>query len=542
MALTVAQVMTLPAMEMRLLAGRAGLARAVRWAHVSELTDPVPWLLGGELVMTIGLGLPADAAGRRAYVERLAGAGCAALAFALGEAVTSVPAEVLATADEHGLPVLEILTPFIAVTEAVARWHADERVRGERRVVAAQEAMARAALQAGSAGILRALAEHTGGEALLLDPHGTPRASSPARPSPEQHGAPGARTPSGPLGAAAGTAAVVERPWHGRAVAAARSAARRSATVLDDGIHAVQVQSLGFTGPPSGWLAIRTSSPLEWHTRMLANQAACLLAMELVGVRANRARAHAQRAALLSAVLDGTLTPRQLGELCPVAPPYEVIAVRAQVPADAAMEALEDVLPAPDAEDRAFVCARPGGTTLFVLPEEIRPRSPGQGGVRSRGARLCDRLGAPGGGCRAHDLEELPAAARHATALAGRGTAPGYTHVDELETAALLRDAFVPEAAHRFSAAVLRPLREHEARHGGDLVGTLRAYLEAGENLELAARRLGVHRNTLRRRLTTAERVSGRPFADPGHRLHLWLAVSLGDLVPPGRPRDGENA
>ncbi|MFC6367803.1 PucR family transcriptional regulator [Nonomuraea thailandensis] len=571
MALTVAQAMTLPAMEMRLLAGRAGLARAVRWAHVSELADPVPWLLGGELVLTIGLGLPADAAGRRAYVERLAGAGCAALAFALGEAVSSVPAEVLSAADEHGLPVLEILTPFIAVTEAVARWHADERVRGERRVVAAQEAMARAALQAGSAGILRALAEHTGGEALLLDPHGTPRASSPAGPSPGRHATAGARGPAGVSGAA-GAAGVVERPWHGSAVAAARTAARRSVTVPDDGIHAVQVQSLGFTGPPGGWLAIRTASPLEWHTRMLANQAACLLAMELVGVRANRARAHAQRAALLSAVLDGTLTPRQLGELCPVAPPYEVVVVRARVPADAAMEALEDVLPDPDAEDRAFVCARPDGTTLFVLPEHTGPPDsglgnprlsdpglsgpglsesglsdpgrgdPGRGDARSRGARLCARLGVPGGGCRAHDLEELPAAARHATALAGRGTAPGYTHVDDLETAALLRDAFVPEAARRFSDAVLRPLREHEARHGGDLVGTVRAYLEAGENLELAARRLGVHRNTLRRRLTTAERVCGRSFTDPGHRLHLWLAVSLGDLVPPGRARDGENA
>ncbi|AQZ62820.1 helix-turn-helix, Fis-type [[Actinomadura] parvosata subsp. kistnae] len=543
MALSVAQVMTLPAMEMRLLAGRAGLTRMVRWAHVSELADPVPWLLGGELVMTIGLGLPADAGGRRAYVERLAGAGCAALAFALGEALTSVPGEVLAAADDCGLPVLEILTPFIAVTEAVARWHADERVRGERRVVAAQEAMARAALHAGSTGIVRALAEHTGGEALLLDPHGRPRASA----SSSLSGSSGSSGPSdssgssgssglsgswGSSGSSRGTS------WHARAVAAARGMARRGATVLDDGLHAVQVQSLGFTGPPSGWLAIRTAAPLEWHTRMLANQAACLLAMGLAGARAGRARAHTQRAALLSAVLDGTLTPRQLGELCPVAPPYEVIAVRAAVPAETATEALEDVLTGPDAEEHAFVCARPDGTTLFVLPEDPLPEDvlPEDSSRRDgRGARLCARLGAPGGGCRAHDLDELPAAVRHATALAGRGS--GYTHVDELETAALLRDAFVPEAARRFSAAVLRPLVEHEARHGGDLVATVRAYLEAGENLELAARRLGVHRNTLRRRLTTAERVSGRPFSDPGHRLHLWLALSLGDLVPPGRSR-----
>jgi purine catabolism regulator len=89
-------------------------------------------------------------------------------------------------------------------------------------------------------------------------------------------------------------------------------------------------------------------------------------------------------------------------------------------------------------------------------------------------------------------------------------------------------------AAHRFAAAVLRPLREHETRHGGDLVASVHTYLEVGENLELAARRLGVHRNTLRRRLAVAERVSGRPFTDPDHRLQLWLAISLRDLVPPG--------
>ncbi|MFG6198434.1 PucR family transcriptional regulator [Nonomuraea sp. JJY05] len=491
MALTVAQAMTLPGMRMRLLAGRAGLSRVVRWAHVSELADPVPWLRGGELVMTIGLGLPGDPAGRQAYVERLSGAGCAALAFALGEAVTAVPEEVLAAADLQGLPVLEILTSFIAVTEAVARWHADERVRGERRVVAAQEAMARAALLSGTSGILRALAEHTGGESLLLDPQGKPRAATPAG----------------------------ERPWHARALEMAEGAARLSAGVLDDGIQAVQVQSLGFSGPPTGWLAMCTASPLEWHARMLANQAACLLAMELLGVRAGRAKAHAQRGALLAAVLDGGLSPRRLGELCPVAaPPYEVV-VTAPVPPEAAVEALEEV--AADAEELALVCARPEGA-VFVLPER-RPWW---------GTELCARLGVPGGGCRAPGLDELPSAVRHAATLAGRGD--GYLHVDDLETSALLRDAIVPAAAHRFAAAALRPLREYEARHGGDLIDSLRAYLEAGSNLETAARRLGVHRNTLRRRLAVAERVSGRPLADPGHRLQLWLALSLGDLVPPG--------
>lgn len=490
MALTVAQVMTLPGMNMRLLAGRAGLGREVRWAHVSELTDPVPWLRGGELILTIGLGLPSGAEGRRAYVERLSAAGSAALAFALKEAMAEVPREVLDAADECGLPVLEILTPFVAVTEAVARWHADERVRGERRVVAAQEATARAALTSGTPGILRALAEHAGGEVLLLGPHAEPVGACPEG----------------------------ERPWHARAAEAAGRAAPRSAGVLDDGIQAVQVQSLGFTGPPIGWLAVCTASPLDWHVRMLANQAACLLALELLGVRAGRIREHAQRGRLLSAALDGVLPARALAELTRVAPPpYEIVLVRGEIALEAAVEALEAV----EAGSGAFVCDRPEGT-LFVLPEE----------GRRRGADLCALLGAPGGGCRADDLDELPAAVRHAAGLAARG---GYTHVDDLETWALLREAIVPEAAGRFAAAVLRPLREHEERYGGDLVASVRAYLDAGENLETAARRLGVHRNTLRRRLAAAERVSGRPLADPEQRLQLWLALSLADLVPPGR-------
>src|SRR6185369_2356277 len=30
----------------------------VRWAHVSELQDPAPYLLGGELILTAGVNLP----------------------------------------------------------------------------------------------------------------------------------------------------------------------------------------------------------------------------------------------------------------------------------------------------------------------------------------------------------------------------------------------------------------------------------------------------------------------------------------------------
>ena len=41
-------------LDVRLVAGEAGLENAVRWVHISELADPTPWLSGGELLPTTG--------------------------------------------------------------------------------------------------------------------------------------------------------------------------------------------------------------------------------------------------------------------------------------------------------------------------------------------------------------------------------------------------------------------------------------------------------------------------------------------------------
>ncbi|MFD0487942.1 PucR family transcriptional regulator ligand-binding domain-containing protein [Saccharopolyspora spinosporotrichia] len=144
----------------------------MRWAHVSELRDPTPWLRGGELVLTTGLELPGDAEGQRDYVRRLAARGCVGLGFA--EERRELPGPVLDAAVEHDLPLLAVrgATPFIAVVEAVAQLHAEERLRVVRRVIDVQERAARAALRSGPDGILRELARGIDGSVLLTDPHG----------------------------------------------------------------------------------------------------------------------------------------------------------------------------------------------------------------------------------------------------------------------------------------------------------------------------------------------------------------------------------
>ena len=50
----------------RVVAGEDGLDRPVRWVHIAEVPDIATLLRGGELVLTTGIGLPADDAGLRA--------------------------------------------------------------------------------------------------------------------------------------------------------------------------------------------------------------------------------------------------------------------------------------------------------------------------------------------------------------------------------------------------------------------------------------------------------------------------------------------
>lgn len=508
MSITVRDITAVPHLEVRASAGLPGLDRVVRWAHVTELPDPVRWLRGGELVLTVGLGLGTGGEERRAYVRRLYGAGCAGLAFAIdvwlgGE----IPPEVLDEGDRLGFPVLRVEgeTSFIAVVEAVADHYAAERGREQGRVLAAQDAMARAALRSGPAGVMHELASATSGECLLLDRNGmTSRAVPEAEPA-----------------------------WHAPVRAAVAGPARTPGmrVLAGDGTAdagggegAVLLQTLGTTGRTLGWLALRCADPSA-SVRVLANHAASLLAVDLLHSRDARRAIFRERAPLLRAAAQGG-TPGVPPTLPP--PPWEVVCYRpggggpgadAAAALDAAADALVDVLGDTGAAQSVGLCPL-DGVLVAVLPDTGRPHA---------GERLLALL--PGvsaaGACRARGPGDLASAVSRA-----RGAVPaqGYRHVDEADAWALLRSA-VPESGSRaFTEAVLGPLLEHDARNGTELAHTLRHYLDGGGRVEVAARELGVHRNTLRARLRTAERVLDRPLSDPRARLELWTALSLHPL------------
>ncbi|PWR14072.1 CdaR family transcriptional regulator, partial [Micromonospora sicca] len=106
----------------RLVAGEAGLDQPVRWVHVTEVPDIATLLNGRELVLTTGIGLPADDAGLRAFIGDLADVGVSGLVVELGRRyVSGVPRVMAAAAERRGLPLVELrrATPFVRITEAV---------------------------------------------------------------------------------------------------------------------------------------------------------------------------------------------------------------------------------------------------------------------------------------------------------------------------------------------------------------------------------------------------------------------------------------
>ncbi|MDV9190939.1 PucR family transcriptional regulator ligand-binding domain-containing protein, partial [Streptomyces sp. SR27] len=126
---------------LRLLAGPGDVP--LHWVHTSEMADPYPYLLGGELLMTAGVQLTEPAR----YVERVVEAGAAALAFGVTPVYDTVPAELVEACARHGLPLVEVppRTPFTAVARAVWRLMAEARLHELRRVTEAQQSLAAAA-------------------------------------------------------------------------------------------------------------------------------------------------------------------------------------------------------------------------------------------------------------------------------------------------------------------------------------------------------------------------------------------------------------
>ncbi|MER6410304.1 PucR family transcriptional regulator [Streptomyces humidus] len=550
---TLASLVHHSALKLTVRAGGGRLDVPVRWAHVSELADPVPYMEGGELLLITALKLDAeDPEAMRQYVRRLAKAGVVGLGFAVGVNYEEIPGALVDAAEEEGLPLLEVprRTPFLAISKAVSAAIAADQYRAVTAGFAAQRELTRQALTEGPEGLLGALAAQVNGWAALYDASGAVVAAAP-----EWAGRRAARL-------TAEVERLRERPAPASAVVGSGAADRP----LSDDRHddRIELHSLGTGRHPRAALAVGTASAPGTAERYAVHAAIALLTLTTERSRPLYAAQQRIGAAVLRMLLAGepdharAVAGDLYGDLLDA--PFRVIVAEAasasRPHADASARGAAGAADAPHARVEAAdpfgglveaieSAAARAGEAVLAVPEGDRLMALVKDGgaaaaacaryaTAREGARAEDGAG-PGTGDEGEPVVGLSAPAGPIAAAAAYRQAQqalsvarrrGRFFVEHEQLAAgsvlpLLAD----DAVKAFADGLLRALHEHDATGRGDLVASLRAWLSRHGQWDAAAADLGVHRHTLRYRMRRVEEILGRSLDDPDVRMELWLAL-----------------
>ncbi|WP_245633661.1 PucR family transcriptional regulator [Amycolatopsis jejuensis] len=143
------------------------------------------------------------------------------------------------------------------------------------------------------------------------------------------------------------------------------------------------------------------------------------------------------------------------------------------------------------------------------------------------GLRLCAGLGGAHAG--AAGIGRSADQARQAALLARTVRRPATVeHFDAVSTRRLLAAWYGSAPLRGAAADLLAPLRE--ADPSGELIRTLRAYLDCQSSAKAAAVLLGVHRNTVMQRMERVTRLVAANLDDPDDRLAVHLATRAADV------------
>jgi PucR family transcriptional regulator, purine catabolism regulatory protein len=516
---TVGDLLAIEELRLGLVAGAKGLERPIRWAHVSELRDPTRFLRGGEVLLTTGLGMPGGPRGQAAYVEQLARAELAALGVGLGFAFKATPPAVCEAADRAGFPVFEVPfeVPFIAITEALFSRLVNEQYVLLQRAGTVQQTLSRLLLEgAGLDALLEAYARMTGTTALLLDEHGEVTA------------------------AVRGATAVLPPRAVWAEIQALRPEGNEFSLSLSDEGGSRTLLPVLVGGGPAGFLVLHHGPRPEPFHQVVVHHLATAIALELAKAQAVARTERRLVGDFLDALLEGELTAeetrRRLRFLgLGASPAIAVLVARLEEPdpPEPAVEALrllvQDRLsrrPAP------YLCSLQDASVVALFeadgPAEARTAAEAVAeAVRARGPGGRFGLGMP-----ETDPRGLRRAYQEARfALEAAGPATRVATVDDLDSHRLLLARQEDAALEAISRGLLGPLEDYDRRQHGDLVASLRAYLEHNGNWEAAARALTVHRHTLRYRIRRIAELTGRDLDRAGDRVECWLALEAADVL-----------
>ena len=173
---------------------------------------------------------------------------------------------------------------------------------------------------------------------------------------------------------------------------------------------------------------------------------------------------------------------------------------------------------------------------LFEAPDPDEARAAAEAVAEAAQARgLPGRFGLGMPEADPRGLRRAYQEARFALEAAGpasgdRSAGPRVATVGDLGSHRLLRPGGrTPPSGHL--RGLLGPLADYDRRQHGELVASLRAFLEHNGNWEAAARALDVHRHTLRYRIRRVADLTGRDLDRAGDRVEFWLALQAADVL-----------
>ncbi|HTY72208.1 MAG TPA: PucR family transcriptional regulator [Actinomycetes bacterium] len=480
-SLTVDDLLRSTALQLELLAGSSGLSRRIAWAHVSELEDPTPWLLGADLVMTTGMAVPKAAAGQRAYLKRLDDAGVSALAVSDQLFTPALHRSFLDDADRRGFPVLRVPlpVPFIAIAQEVAaavQSDMHRRLTAQLHVFGALQTLASEDLTLEQ---LFSRLEALSGYALYVSsPSG--RALLPGVPAPPPD-----------------LIHLLPESYD-------------SPPTVPDG-YVLPVLAPG--GPAGFLLAIERPDAVPSGLAVVQH-VATIAALQLSIQRHERETLRREGAETLAELLQGVLDPataqRRLARIGH--PPGSSLRLAVVRPVERGPVDDQAVLRAFSAEEVPALVLRQQRDLVVLLPADVE--------VSPTLAHAAVGVSRPFG-----SGEPLTVPRREASWAVARAVDAGGGVVVFGQDAAgrwLTEDA---AGLRGLVDAVLGPVLEYDAAHGGQILPSVRTWLEHDRRTTEAAGALHVHANTLGYRLHRFEVLTGRSLQNTADLAEVWLAV-----------------
>lgn len=520
--ITVAQALALPAVRQGLpvvAAGERNLDRPIRWVHAGEVSYIASVLLGGELLLTTGMGIGRRAADQRRFVQELDEAGAAALFVELGGALDDLPAALVREAEARGLPLVAFRRDvrFIPVTEAIHTELVNSRYAVLQRCDEIHRKLTQVALDGeGIPEVLRLLAETLMTPVVLEAAGGRVLA----------HAAPGGDERS----------ADALDAW-------AATRGERDGAAWRDGLSAPV--PLG-RGTPGRLVALPVSASLDELAKLVLDRTAGLVALSLLRSRQEEELLARERGSVLHGLASGRVTAaaaRRQAQLVGFAPASGLVLPLAAETAASVQPAewsvvLRDAQSELEGRGAAALVGqreRPGQLLALVAlhdaAERDRAADLAAAALRTAAARrlgeatLSVAVGRAAGWETAGPELRLAADGAASVGAGGFGATAPWHDARALELQRLLwRWRADPELAALVDRR-LGPLLAHDRRRRHALLPTLEALCANGGHKAQTARVLHLNRQALYHRLERIERLLGVDLDEPRELLTLHLAV-----------------